>query len=204
MKRSLWFLGLGVRRGACDVRGTVLSLSPAGGAVAALPGGITGWGFTLSNDTDYAVVDDAVLIGGDSLGAFTDFISLPSNFVVIGPDGPFARMMWTEDFDATAQTGLGEFAVSSGALPGDSFSGTVRVYYDLFQHSPLDPGFDPDLDLVSTGNFTSAAVSITVPGPAAAPEPASWVLIGSGLVLGGVYRRRRETTAFVRQHQPTP
>jgi hypothetical protein len=171
--------------------GTILSLSPAGGAVSAFPGGSTGWGFTLSNDTDYAVVDNATLIvGGDSPGTFTDFISLPANFAVIGPDGPFAQMMWAEDFDATAQTGLGKFEVDSGALPGDSVSGTIRVYYDLFRLSPLDPGFDPDVDLVSTGNFASASVSISV-GGAAAPEPGSLFLIGSGLVLGGVYRRRR-------------
>ena len=194
MKRSLWFLGLAFAAGPAMFGGTVLSLSPAGGEVSALPGGITGWGFTLSNDTDYAVVDDAVLIvAADAPGTFKDFISSPSTFTVIGPDGPYAQMMWTEDFDATAQTGLGKFEVDSEASPGDSFSGTVRVYYDLFRISPLDPAFNPDVDWLSTGNFTAAAVSIAVVGAAGAavPEPGSWVLIGSGLVLMGVYRRRR-------------
>jgi hypothetical protein len=191
MKRSLWFLGMAFAAGPAMFGGTILSLSPAGGAVSALPGGITGWGFTLSNDTDYAVVDNATLIvAADAPGTFTDFISSPSTFTVIG-DGPYAQMMWTEDFDAAAQTGLGKFVVDSGASPGDSFSGAVRVYYDLYRISPLDPGFNPDVDWLSTGNFTTAAVSIAVVGAAAAPEPESRVLIGIGLVLGGLYRRWR-------------
>jgi hypothetical protein len=171
----------------------LLNLSPAGGAISGAAGQTAGWGFTLSNDANYAVVDSASLVGGSSLGTFADFISLPANFTVIGPAGPFAQSSWTQAFNTGAQTGLGSFRISAAALAGDTAAVTVDVFYDLFSRSPFDPAFNPDTDALSTGNLVTAAVSISVNGPATppmdAPEPATWSLLGVGLVAAGILRR---------------
>jgi hypothetical protein len=173
--------------------GVLLTVIPAGGAVSGPAGGVVGWGFTLSNDADYAIVNSATMIGGDSLGKFTDFIS--ANFVVIGPaplgQPSFSQPSWTQGFDEVAQMGLGSFEIAAGALPGDTVAPTIQVSYDLFSKSPLDPDFNPDSDLLGTNNV-SVDVSISVDAPATVPEPTTWMVVGAGLLVGFVCIRRQK------------
>jgi PEP-CTERM motif len=159
------------------------SVNPPGGAVSGLPGAITGWGFTLSNDTDYLVVNSATMIGGTSLGTFVDFISLPGNFTVIGLGDPTALATWIQDFDQAAQTGLGSFQINAGALPGDAIVTTVQISYDVFSVSPLNPAFNPDTDAMGSGTIVTA-VSVSVDAPAGVPEPSTVILVGAGLLFG--------------------
>ncbi len=170
--------------------GVLLSVIPAGGAVSGPAGGVVGWGFTLSNDADYAIVNSATMIGGESLGKFNDFIS--ANFVIIGP-APLGQPSWTQGFDNVAQIGLGSFEIAAGALPGDTVAPTIQVSYDLFSKSPLDPDFNPDLDSLGTNNI-SVDVSISVDAPATVPEPTTWMVAAAGL-LAVVTRIRRQKRA---------
>jgi hypothetical protein len=162
-------------------------LDPTGGAISGLAGNTVGWGFSLSNTENFLVVTSASFEPTTDLGTFTDFISAPDNFFVVGP-GLGASTTWSQTFDASKQTGLGSFAISSSATAGSSAFGQIMVSYDLFSVSPLDPNFNPDTDTLSNGNLISSNASVTnsvVPLPAAA-----WLfLTGLGGVCFGVRKQ---------------
>jgi hypothetical protein len=162
-------------------------LDPAGGAISGQAGNTVGWGFSLSNTENFLVVTGASFEPVADLGTFTDFISAPDNFFVIGP-GLGVSTTWSQTFDASKQTGMGSFAISSSATPGSSVFGQIILNYDLFSVNPLDPNFNPDTDTLSNGNLISSNASVTnsvVPLPAAA-----WLfLTGLGGVCFGVRKQ---------------
>src|ERR1017187_3647240 len=108
--------------------GPVLTLDPADGALSGQPGQSVAWGFTLTNDTNYLVVNQANYVTATPLGTFTDFIS--GFFVVIG-NGPFAVSSWTQLGDAGSQTGIGSYAIDPSTLLGSFSAGSIEVSYDL-------------------------------------------------------------------------
>lgn len=167
----------------------ILTLDPPGGAISGTPGATVGWGFTLTNTTDYLVVSSASFIPATPLGAFTDFISA-FNFFVVGP-APDSTSV-SQAFDAPSQTGIGSFAIDAGALIGAVASGQIILTYDLFSVSPNDPLFDPGADGLSFGNTLAVNASVTVTPPTTGvPEPESLLLLAAGLIaLHGVRRRR--------------
>src|SRR5258708_4074684 len=95
--------------------GPVLTLSPATGAVNGLPSSLVGWGFSLSNSVNYAVVTAAkfcttTVVAGStvcdqypdpSLGIFTDYIG-QFNFIVAGP--PPESPVVSQAFNAASLT----------------------------------------------------------------------------------------------------
>lgn len=163
-----------------------LTLTPAGGAISGAPGATVGWGFTLTNPTDYLVVTSAIFTPVTTLGTFTDFVST-FNFFVVGPAPDSTSVSQT--FDVLSQTGIGSFAIDAGAAVGAVASGQIALTYDLFSLSPNDPLFDPGRDGLSFGNTLAANASVTV---SPIPEPGNVLLLTTGLiVLYGVRRRFR-------------
>ena len=177
MFKRLLFVGALVGSLFCTVAQatTVLTLAPAGGAIAGMPNASIGWGFNLLNDENFLVVTSASFETAAAWGSFTDFISA-SNFFVVGP-GPSGSTVWAQRFDAATQTGIGSFVIDKGTPKGSVASGSIVLSYDLFSRSPLDENFNPDTDTVSNGNLLSAAASVTV----AVPEPATWAVLLAGL-----------------------
>ena len=178
------------------------TLNPASGAISGAAGSTIGWGFTLTNTTDFLVVSSSDFCVGvitspctNSLGSYTDFIG--PQFQVVGPSPESTSFV--ESSNLLAQTGVGSFTISAGALPGASVSGEIVVTYDLFSIDPNAPSFDPTLDTISTGDMLTADASVSVAGQAALPEPGTVSLLICGLVLAGVRkagaRRRQQLNA---------
>lgn len=165
--------------------GPILTLSPAGGALSGAPGKTVGWGYTLMNDNDYLLVTSAGYVTATPVGAFTDFIS-GFNFIVVGP--PPESTVVSQSFDLLAQTGIGSYLIDTAALIGASSIGVIQLTYDLYSVSPNDPAFDPDQDLVSSGNFLEADASVQV----AIPEPSTCPLLACGLIALAVVRRHTQ------------
>lgn len=171
----------------------MLTLDPVNGAITGLPGQTVGWGFTISNNSDFLVVSSSDFCVGpimspcaNPLGTYTDFIG-PA-FIVVGP--PPESSSVTQVFDNVLQTGIGSLAINAGASLGALASGEIVLTYDLFSVSPNDPNFNPDTDTVATGLSLLAPTSVSVgTQPGTAPEPATLALFGIGLAGLGFSRR---------------
>ena len=120
-----------------------------------------------------------------SIGVFTDFIS-GFESIVVGPSPESTSV--TQQFDNLAHTGVGSFAIDSGATAGEIASGQIVLTYDLFSVSPNDPNFNPDTDTISTDNNLSADAQVTV-GAASVPEPLTFGYLGIGLSALALLRR---------------
>jgi hypothetical protein len=184
-QRFSWMLLAGALLIAPMARATT-SFTVLPDTVSGLPGDTVGWGFSITNDTDFLVVTSADFTPASSLGTFTDYIA-QYNFIVVGPSPESSTVSQT--FDANLLTGVGSFAISPGAPTGSMITGQLALTYDLFSVSPNDPSFNPDTDTVSTGNTISSAAGVVV-----APEPASFGLVGAALLLYGMVGWRKRST----------
>jgi hypothetical protein len=174
-----------------------LTLTPSG-TVSGLPGDTVGWGYSIENDTsDYLVVENSYFCdpGEDpsdfdcspGLGASTyqDFIA--NNFTEIAPNSTGAQ-----SFDATANTGVGEYSIDPLAVAGQSDVGSIVIVYDLFTTDFLSPDYTccqvgGDVEISA-----AAEVDVTGTGTSPVPEPATQGLVVAGLLLAVVaYRRIR-------------
>jgi hypothetical protein len=162
-----------------------LTLIPASGPVYGAAGQAVGWGFTLTdnNASEWVLLEDSYLVGGDNTryGNYSDYIV--NNFYVAGPgEGTTITSLWNQ----SAQTGTGEFDISLTPY-GDSFSGTINVDYALFSEDPNSPSFDPD-SIVSSGTFSDPVL--------VNPEPASWILMSLPFTLLMLFAWRRQAAAL--------
>lgn len=167
----------------------VLSLNPADGALFGASGEVVGWGFTLTNTTNFLVVDSTDFCPGapaspcsNPVGTYTDFAG--PQFIVAGPAPENTSV--TQSFDNVSQQGTGSFTINDGLPVGTTVSGNIVLTYDLFSVDPNDPNFDPGTDTISTGNLLEAPASVTV-----APEPSTFLLFGASCIVGAAWRRRR-------------
>jgi hypothetical protein len=163
--------------------------TPIPSTISGNPGDTVGWGFTISNDTNYLLITSADFTPATPLGTFTDFIG-QFNFIVVGPSPESTSV--SQPFDATALTGVGSFLISPSAAPGSVITGLLTLTYDLFSVSPNDPNFDPDTETISNGNILTSAAEVDVTGVSTVPEPASFGLVGLALLIGGAARKARQ------------
>lgn len=167
----------------------IFSLMPTGGAVTALPGGLTGWGFKLtSDDTLYLSVVSSFLLteSNPALGNYSDligFVGGPDNFA-LAPGAP----AWEAPFNAQTATGVGYFVVNPNATLGSVNSGLFRLVVETYTDAPL---FCGTACLVDTIVF-DVPYSVTVGAASnAVPEPATLLLSSAALGALVLLRRRK-------------
>ncbi len=176
MRRALVSLLLAGIAGLYAQAAPVLQVIPAGGMVFGNPGAITGWGFTLTNISNYLVITGSSFVPVSLYGTYQDFAG-SFNFIVAGPAPESTEI--TQNFNASAHTGVGSFSINSTAPSGTTIAGNLVVQYSLFSQDPNDPNFNPDTSLLVADATISQPATVNI-----TPEPASWMLIVvAGLVL---------------------
>ena len=185
---GLLVLGVGDRARA-DESFTFTTL-PNPGAVSGAPGTTVGWGYSLTNNstTDFLVTldvnEDSVL---DSLGAVdTTIFDAP----IVAPLGTVS-----ENYDPTNPAGM--FGLSQLVLDPSLPVGTTATG-TFFIDAMFCATYDPTAGSVSNCSDTivtdSADVPVTAtsPGGTPIPEPASILLLVSGLCAIGFWNLRRK------------
>ncbi len=165
----------------------ILTLDPPNGAISGLPGTTVGWGFTFSNNADFALItgtefcssastaSPSVVLGCIPLSSYTDIAGSIFNPIGPSPDSTFVTESFN-DSDPLNPTGIGSFAIDPGAV--GTTSGFILLTYDLYNDANLDTE-------ISSDNFVTAAASVS-----AVPEPVFWPLL-LGVGLAAVLWKRR-------------
>jgi hypothetical protein len=169
------------------VNGPTLVLIPSDGVIAGLPGATIGWGYTITNTTDWLVITSASFEPTTSYGTFTDYTQF--NFIVVGP-APESESV-TQVFNPLELTGAGSFTIAPDAPGGTVITGEIVMTYDLYSVDPNSPSFNPIVDTISTDNPLPVFAEVQVIG---SPEPATWIGVVTALILLGgfaVFRRPR-------------
>ena len=169
----------------------MLTLSPDASPLTGAPGSTVGWGFTLTNTSDFLVVTGVSFVPTplSSFGTFQDLLSTRPDLVVVGPSPESTSL--SESFNLGVGTGIGAFHIAPTAA--GSVSGDIVLNYSLFSMDPNDPNFDPGSVIVPDGSL-SARASVSV--ASGVPEPGPWglVMVGIGLVAVRLKGSRRATS----------
>jgi hypothetical protein len=156
-----------------------LTLVPANGQVAGLPGTVVGWGFTLTytDPSDWVILTGSEFTGSPVYGTYVDYLSLGSAPLYVAgpaPESSTVQQAWV----SSSMLGVGEFDINSTALIDAVIKGNIVVHYSVFSMDPNDPAFNPDTSTVVADATLSEAAQITV-----TPEPSSLSLMLSGVLL---------------------
>ena len=182
MKRALFAVLSAGLFATCVHAAPIFQLTPSSGIVSGVPGSTVGWGFTLTNTSNFLVVTGASFTPASLYGTFQDYISA-FNFVVVGPAPESSTV--TQSFSSVNHSGVGSFIINSTAPTGISIAGSLVLEYSVFSVDPNDPNFNPDIDTVIADATASAPADVNI-----APEPASLFLtIAAALFLIGMSRR---------------
>jgi hypothetical protein len=156
-----------------------LTLLPANGQVAGLPGTVVGWGFTLTytDPSDWVILTGSEFTGSPVYGTYVDYLSLATAPLYVAgpaPESSTVQQAWV----SSSMLGVGEFDINSTALIDAVIQGNIVVHYSVFSMDPNDPNFNPDTSTVVADATLSEAAQITV-----TPEPSSFLLMLSGVLL---------------------
>jgi hypothetical protein len=156
-----------------------LTLLPANGQVAGLPGTVVGWGFTLTytDPSDWVILTGSEFTGSPVYGTYVDYLSLATAPLYVAgpaPESSTVQQAWV----SSSMLGVGEFDINSTALIDAVIKGNIVVHYSVFSMDPNDPAFNPDTSTVVADATLSEAAQITV-----TPEPSSLSLMLSGVLL---------------------
>ncbi|MBY0504815.1 MAG: PEP-CTERM sorting domain-containing protein [Bryobacteraceae bacterium] len=171
---------------ACLPAAPVLTLLPPD--LVNSPGSTSGWGFTITNDTNYIEVTSAQFClnpqsfpacTASTLGVFQDFISGFNN-IIVGPLAGTLPASVTQIFNLAANTGIGSFAFGLLAPSQVQEFGSIVLTYNI---TDLDPN-DPNANFLGSGTL-SASASLT-----SVPEPSTAALLCGALLLGWRLRRK--------------
>jgi hypothetical protein len=175
----------------------------AGGALTGAAGSTVGWGFTVTDSTEFVLIQETAFcqvtviqvsqITTANCAPTSVYDDFSGNIPIIGPSPDTSPL--TEHFNAGTMAGFGSFTIASNALPGTT-NGQIVIVYDTFS---TDPFIDPNaIELVNEGIIAGNAAadspsspliaSITVTGAVQTPEPGGLILIGLG--LAGIAMKR--------------
>jgi hypothetical protein len=182
--------------------GAIVALDTVDGVISGAPGDTVGWGFMVTNGSNWISIDSVSIenetspLGGVS-GGFTSYMDLLGG-LMNGVTPP--NQMWTLAFSpGSPGTGVGQYAIDAGTPVGASDSGDFVIFYDEFSGDPNSCGscYLDTLQMFDSGGnppaFTINVIAATV------PEPASALLVlAGGMVALAVRRpgRRRRRAGY--------
>jgi hypothetical protein len=200
MKRILHLLAAGALFAGIAPATAVFAFDPIGGSLSGTPGSTVGWGFTISDSTEFVLIMQSDFcppgsVEGDltcpnsPVGTYNDFTG---GAPIIGPspDSPSV----TQAFVLATEQGYGSFHISPTAGIGTVLPGEIAIVYLLFTG---DPNTDPTATQIGGDNFTSLPASITVIGGATVPEPSAILPLGIALLWS--FRRLKTSPIKSRQ-----
>jgi hypothetical protein len=164
--------------------------------------GTYGWGFSLINDTSsylsvdsvqlYSPVDDPAFRFGPA-GNFTDLFStyqFNQPTILIAPDSTYSQAYNGSD------QGLASWLFPDGTGVYDGLLSNVfqiEVNYSLYNDNAYaSPTLDPNSQALTGSIFADAQLQFTAAAVSTSgtPEPSTWMLLASGLLVTFSARRR--------------
>lgn len=164
--------------GACGA--PVLNLIPVN--ASAVPGGVAGWGYEISNPdpANFLLLNDSFASGSLATGTYGNYVDyVASNFIVIGPGGDSGPVPFS-----LGSTGVGEFDFNLFVPVPTHIFGQINIDYSVFSQDPNSPTFDP-ASFVSSGTVSAPAEASAV------AEPGSEFLAALALLPLALSVRRR-------------
>jgi len=170
--KSLILAGLVAAFAAAAYGGPVLTLIPTNASTNG-PGGVTGWGYDISNPdpSNFLVLNDSFVSGNlasGTYGNYADYIAL--SFIVIGPNGDSGPVAFSR-----GSAGVGEFDFNPFVPIPTHVPGQINIDYSVFSQDPNSPTFDP-------GSFVGAGTVSASANASAVPEPSSGLLMALALL----------------------
>jgi len=152
-------------------------LLPADGAIDGEAGSTLGWGYTITNGSEFWLMLTA--IDADPFEHATAD-SAPFDYAILAPGE-----IHTVGYDALALTGLYQLTWDPLAPVGFTNTGLFVLSGEYWDADPFQEG-----GFVSNAPSISAAYSATV---STVPEPATLLLMGAGAGITALGRRRRRS-----------
>jgi hypothetical protein len=169
--------GLTLLSGAASANAIVtLTLNPIDGFLSGAPGSAVGWGYDVSTDSDYILID---YLGFDDLTPVgtQNLLPPPSTGASAGSDVIVPWIAGVSGF---------EYDIDPGAIAGSSSTGGVFLVYDEYTDSTLNTQVASGATVYATNNGVQVNAEVEV-----TPEPGSLLLFGCGIAAAALIKLRR-------------